>query len=159
MPHVFNLEYVPRKRNLIADAFSRAPMLDGEKVQDEIPTTHCRLVSSEEVHECTRKDPLMSSLFEAASDEDYREVVQALRDDKQLSEFDPTHPAHRYRDVYSQLSLFDDEQVTLIILNGSRIVVPKSARPGILKKLHIPHSGFMKNEAGRPRVVLLAWPQ
>ena len=48
------------------------------------------------------------------------------------------------KQVYDQLSVIDDKEFPLLVLDDSKVVVPKEGRNGILKKLHIPHCGVTK---------------
>ena len=57
--------------------------------------------------------------------------------------FPPTHPARQFKAFWNDLSVLDD---VLLVLNDSRIVVPKSYRPQLLKKLHHSHSGIVNTK-------------
>ena len=41
----------------------------------------------------------------------------------------------------------DDNDVSLLVVDDTRLVVPPGARPAILKALHLPHAGFARTKA------------
>ena len=87
-------------------------------------------------------DPALQGLFDAArADQSYCEAVDALRRARPLSSLPPEHPARLLRSCWDDLSVMDD---SLLVLNDSRIVVPKQARPKLLELLHASHSGIAK---------------
>ena len=49
-----------------------------------------------------------------------------------------------YRGVLDDLSVRDVEGNKLVMLNGTRIVVPTAARQGVVRELHKSHSGITK---------------
>ena len=49
--------------------------------------------------------------------------------------FPPTHPARQFKAFWNDLSVLDD---VLLVLTDSRIVVPKSYRPQLLKNYTTP---------------------
>ena len=53
----------------------------------------------------------------------------------------PNHPARHFRSIWDDLSVLDD---TLLVLNDSRLVVPKQCQENVLRNLHSSHSGISK---------------
>jgi hypothetical protein len=132
--YTFNIKWAAGKEHLIADALSRAPVFPGEEDEDaeHVRTAVCRQV-------CT--DLALQPLLKAAADPAYRAVVEAFR-----SGINPaTRIATRaMANIWADLSLMDDRPDTLLLYQGTRIVVPAGARPDIIRKLHASHSGISK---------------
>ena len=129
----FAVEYAEGKSHLIADALSRAPVFDPPEAEE---------ISTHAVHTKLASDPCLQFLYEdAAKDKQYQSIVKALIDGKTPSCLPPGHPAHQFRSLWDDLSVYDD---ILLVLNDSRLVVPKDSRPQILEKLHASHSGISK---------------
>ena len=85
---------------------------------------------------------MMESLTDAAaSDQNYLPVIDTILGGKKISNLPPSHPAKLYKSCWDNLSVADE---ILLVLNDSRIVVPKQARQFILDKLHFSHSGIVK---------------
>jgi hypothetical protein len=76
---------------------------------------------------------------EVSSDASYKSSVEALQSDVTLADLDPAHPAREYQNVWDQLGLLDEEENTLMVMQGSRIIVPQGQWRRLLKLLHTPH--------------------
>jgi len=94
--------------------------------------------------------------LQAAEDYTYQQVVLALRHGKDVQSLPPHHPAHLYKNVWGRLGLLDNSDRTLVILDGTRIVVPESMRRDVLKLLHLPHQGVVKTRKAAQQ--LYFWP-
>jgi hypothetical protein len=73
--------------------------------------------------------------------------VEALQSDVALADLGPAHPAKEYKNIWDQLGLLDEEENTLMVIQGdqgNRIVVPQGQQKRLLKLLHIPHCGADK---------------
>ena len=128
------MSYAEGKTHLIADAMSRAPVFDPP--DDEEPMVNTVLTDH------IASDPALQSLYNIASaDSDYQLVVDALNAGLRQANMPPKHPARVFRSVWDDLSVLDD---VLLVLDDSRLVNPKEARPAILEKLHAAHSGITK---------------
>ncbi len=149
----FTVEWCAGKDHMIADALSRAPVFPACKEDEE--------EDDAEDHEvCYRvaEDPKMQMLFDsAAEDAIYKKVVAALRSGVDISKLPASHPAHQYKTVWHQLGLFDDQEDTLVVFDGKKIVVPGKAVPEILKILHMPHAGV--NKTKQQARSLYFWPR
>ena len=146
----FKAKWVPGKDHSIADALSRAPVFpadDGEESFEDIDDNMCLRVA---------EDPRMQVLFDAAAeDNNYKQVVSALREGKNVQKLPTTHPAQSYANVWTELSLLDDMEDTLMAV-GDRVVVPHHARAKVLELLHLPHSGLVKTKKAAQQ--LYYWP-
>lgn len=146
--YTFEVKWNAGKDHQIADALSRAPVFAATDNEDTVNEVLCNAVAS---------DPKLQPLFDAATDPAYQAVVQALRAGKHPRNLPPSHPARLYGSVWHKLSLFDDEEDTLLLYDNNRIVVPKLAREEILRLLHIPHAGQVKTRKAAQR--LYFWPR
>ena len=130
----FTITWLAGKTNLIADALSRAPVTpsSGNK---HLPINACIMGPTESVQE-------MATMAQKC--EVYQSIVTALKEGKKLMNLPPQHPARMLKDVWNQLSI---SEPGLIVLDASRIFVPKEARMSILRKLHESHCGIQKTWA------------
>ena len=130
----FNLVWSLGKDHMIADALSRAPVFAGEEMDEECMANAvvCNRIS---------EDPAMQDLFDAVDDE-YKMLISAVRNASGRDHRPPSCAA--YAAVWPHLSLYDEEDATLVLLHGIRVVVPRRARPEILRKLHMSHAGQIK---------------
>ena len=129
----FNVTHVPGKTHLVADALSRAPVFDPP--EKEIVSNHVFVGK-------VAADQSLQPLYDHASkDKSYKSIVKAILNGTDVNNLPPGHAAISLRSIWDELSVYDD---TLIVYDNSRIVVPKSARPEILEKLHLSHSGISK---------------
>ena len=125
---------MPGKTHLIADALSRAPVFSPPEA--EVININVSLANK------LASDPALQMFFDAAvKDFDYSSVINAIVDGKHPSTLPPNHPARNFRSIWDDLSVLDD---TLLVLNDSRLVVPKECREKVLSNLHASHSGISK---------------
>ena len=133
----FQVKYVPGKSHLIADALSRAPVFDPPEVTET-------LCAQSAVVDKLASDPALQEFYDATvSDDAYKSVVLAFMQGKTPSILPPDHPAQIFRSLWDNLSVMDD---ILLVLNDSRLIVPKVCRPSILQRLHTSHSGITKTK-------------
>ena len=88
------------------------------------------------------KDPFLQPLFDAI-DSEYKQLIEAFRQNER-GKIPVSHPARAYLSVWEHVSFLDDEEETLLLFKGSRIIVPKEARAFILARLHTSHQGIVK---------------
>ena len=128
----FEVHWVPGKVHLIADALSRAPFFD----PPEQETVKVNLVLVNSI-----SDPAIQPLDEAAKDDpDYVAVREAIAGGKTIANLPPSHPAKLFSRCWDDLSILHN----LIVLDDSRIVVPRSKRRSILDLLHRSHAGVTR---------------
>ena len=135
----FSVKYVKGERNVLADYFSRFPVLGyGQPVADDKhgrPTPVEALVRS--VHAATERrraaDPALQAIKEYASmDDDYQQVLETLKSGMKSHEVrtkvGKTHPAKRFQHLWSRLGVLPDEHGTLMTLDQKRIVIPQGCQ-------------------------------
>ena len=77
-------------------------------------------------------------------DEKYNSIVQAVKSDANFKLLPSHHPARQLLSISTQLSVDKLGEEDVIMLDGSRILVPRGARKNIIKELHRAHSGLTK---------------
>ncbi len=94
---------------------------------------------------------------DAKEDEDYQRLLGAHLGGAHVRNLTPDHPGHCYKGIWDQLSVRDGPNgLSLLILDGARIVVPRRARCRILELLHRPHAGIVKTQQAARQ--LYYWP-
>ena len=132
--YVFQVEWKSGKDHLIADALSRALAFRRE--------------GSTRILHVTALGRLLDL---AKEDKEYQEVIKVFTDDTPLGNLPKAHPARALGPKWDEISL---SQGLLTI--DRRIVVPPTARNGILQMMHKSHSGMTKTlQLGRS---LNYWP-
>jgi hypothetical protein len=76
-----------------------------------------------------------------AADMDLQAVIGVLKARCPPSNLPPQHPARPYASVLDELSV---SSAGILVLRGTRIVVPKTLRPQIVRALHAGHTGITK---------------
>ena len=129
----FVVNYVAGKFHLIADALSRAPVFDPPEKEVFSNTVLVNAIST---------DPSLQNLYDfAENDSAYKQIREAILSNVDINDLPPNHPGRSFSSVWNDLSVHDD---VLLVVDNSRIVIPKAARPDILKKLHTAHAGVTK---------------
>ena len=133
----FKVVWTPGKTNLIADALSRSPVFKPSPADDLDKDIECQEVFLNHVN----VDPSIDFIItETERDENYAAVRSAILNNVKASDLPPEHPGKPYTQVWKDLSV----RGSLIILDGTRMVIPMSLRKDILALLHIPHAGITK---------------
>ena len=85
-------------------------------------------------------DPMLDDLrAAAASDTEYSELIAAILDGFTVPRHQMAQGVHQFWKIREELSV--DEG---LVLFGQRIVIPKLARRGLLRKLHAAHQGIVR---------------
>ena len=69
-----------------------------------------------------------------------------MQSDKLPSQMPDGHVARMYAKVWNNLSCIDNQECTLLLLDGRRIVVPHGAKGILMKQLHAGHAGFARTK-------------
>ena len=146
MDYVFETIYIKGKDNVIADALSRQPLFDSEDAEEleddnedeQVTAYFCVAAAFREPMVGVEKDVLLHNINKFADeDPSYQQIIHAFRNDKDPRDLHPDHPAKAYQSVWPQISQWDH----LLILDSSRIIVPRSARTYIMQLVHKAHVG------------------
>ena len=137
MGYNFIVTYLQGKDQTIADPLSRHAV-DKPTQSDE---------EEEEGESCccaTYSDPLLAAFKNAAAaDVLHHQAKQAVQEKKDINLLPTTHPARIYKDVWDELSSYQD----LLCLEGRKLIVPESLQEGVLEKSHSMHQGIGKSKA------------
>ena len=136
MPYSFTINWKAGKLNLIADAFSRSPVsIPNILEQDEDHSV--RYISSCDLS-------LKECIYSSADSATYKKIIQNVLERKIPSDLHPSNPCQQYASFWHSLSVSEDKK--LIIYNGSKILIPQTARQRVLHFLHKGHCGFIKTK-------------
>jgi len=125
IPYPLNVHWTEGKKHLIADALSRAPV---------DPPEHTIAAIEQKV-----SAPLLNPFFEKL-DVEYGELIESIR-----AKTDVTESLSIYKPVWERLSVATlDTGKPIVILDGTRVVVPGLARPTIMELVHKSHAGITK---------------
>ena len=143
----FDVSWVPGKQHNIADALSRAPVfLPVEESDEDEVKVHVRMVLGSDLR--------LAKLAKTASeDPEYSQILEVLKSGLSLSSLDKSHPAYMLKSVWSNLSTLDD---ALIVLDGTRIYLPRAERQKVLSLAHKAHCGSQKTKVLMQQ--LYFWP-
>jgi transposase InsO family protein len=137
--YTFTISWQEGKKHLIADALSRAPVWTPCSDEDEV---YIRGVSTNK--ELEKELEMFKET--AITDDEYKQLIDVVKRKTKISNLPPQHPAHAYKNVITRLSLMHLTDVTYVVLDSSRLVVPKGSRETILELLHISHQGLVKTK-------------
>ena len=138
----FSIQWVAGKLHMMADALSRAPLLTENVEYGETPDTLCSISLG------------MPKDGQFAPDETYQEIVKALKTGSEIKDLPSDHPATELKSMWENLSL--DAESDIVLLNGYRMLIPKSERKRILQTLHKAHAGPVKTS--QQAKALYFWP-
>ena len=123
----FTVTWVPGKMHYIADALSRYLVFGPHEM--ELPI-----------------DKILSLGDNTSSvDDEYANLVAFVQGRQHHDNTGKPHIAKLFRNVMDDLSIRQVNGVDLVILQGTRIVVPFPARKMVIRELHSAHSGLTKS--------------
>ena len=139
MGYNFSVEWLAGKKNLIADALSRAPVFSATEKEEDIPlpcfTTVSCLVSSNSTNQ------LKLTEMAANADNDYKLLLASIQNtDKDVPN---TPQALRFQKDFHRLSV-SEEIPGLILIDSDKILIPNNYIKKIVTWLHTGHTGFDK---------------
>ncbi|KAG1696506.1 Transposon Ty3-G Gag-Pol polyprotein [Nymphon striatum] len=142
----FVVEWKAGKDHQIADALSRAPVWPAEAEDDDVD--HVQVASVHDAISSATINNLELEFFSksATTCTAYKQLIAALKEGKVPQNLPTNHIAKCFSKVWNNLSLYDDDKYSLVLLDGHRIVVPYDARPDILHILHLSHQGLVKTK-------------
>ena len=129
----FVLEWCEGKLHKIADALSRYPVSQPTALNPNNDISNIPILS---IAGATSNNLIVA----AGKDSTYQLILEALQKKTKPMHLHPSHPARTLKPMWSTLSIDSG----LIIVDGSRILVPTSAVPLILSKLHTSHPGIQR---------------
>ena len=133
---VYKISYVNGVRNEVADCLSRYPR--PEKDEEEIDIINALQMINQANY--SQMPITIQDIEKAASDDqDYKQIVQAIRDGIMPKNLPPQHPGRMYKSDWHLLGT-DGNLVTM----GDRVLVPRRSRKDLLNMLHETHLGFKK---------------
>ena len=139
-----DLQYLPGSWNLIADALSRLPTL--RHFTEEELESHAEIEAHTANHtsyEDVSSDATLEPFFdEAVKDKKYQMIVTAVEEGKNVSELMKDHPGWMYKKQWDSLGIINRKSDKMLILDGTKIVVPHELRKMVLKQLHLAHLGY-----------------
>ena len=150
--YTFQTEYIPGKKNKVADLLSRHPMWgNGPTVLDRCG----RVFAFEDTWKRVREDPRMSEILEAAgSSPYYKEAVQAKLDGltaDEIKRLPHQHGAREFQKWWDSIEVLEDREDTILVMDGHRIIIPLTARKSILQLLHVPHMATSRTRKAAAR--------
>ena len=146
-----DVKWVKGKDHLIADALSRSPVwpCDDDPEDAEFDPSMAR------VNMAVASDPALHFIFEYGKGcEEHQLIVKKLESGATDSSID----VHEKGLVWNKMSVIKraKDNASLVLVDGHKILVPKKARPEILRRLHLSHSGEAKTLQAARR--LYFWP-
>jgi hypothetical protein len=137
----FNVEWKAGKTHYIADRLSRAPYWD----PPEVDSVFCFAINpTQGIHDI---------LQEAAEEEDYKRIIEAVSNGVSTKAIADCHPAAALRSEWDYLSVING----LVVHDCKRIVIPRGARDATLQVLHRSHAGVAKTAEAAKQ--LYFWPK
>ena len=137
----FTIEYIKGKTNLVADLLSRQPLWKGEQGPEVVDI--CNRVIAEEDYSRIREDPRIAEILKAAAQSpSYKQAVKAKLDglnQEEVKKLPENHGAKEFRRWWNEIGLLDNKEDSILVMEGTKIVVPQGARKSILELLHVPH--------------------
>ena len=128
--------WVPGKRHLIADALSRWPVFDPDEDEEHANVVRiCRTTTR------AQSEPLLQDIRSAAiADAEYRKQLEAISKYPSFQNIPKDHPGRELKQVWGRVSVDDD----LMIIDATRIFIPRAERASVLKAMHRQHCGYSK---------------
>ena len=72
----------------------------------------------------------------AAKDNNYQKLVKALKDGKTPKECDKSHPIREMAGIWSKVSVLDDRDDTLLLVDNQKLVVLTKLQQQIVDDFH-----------------------
>ena len=138
--YLFDVSWLPSKKNLIADDLSRNPCDVDHDGKKKVPD-NCASDTGIGVKAIVTLGMVTDHICNAAvSCAEYQAINQAFDSGVAPSELPDGHPMQRLGGVWSAISRIDG----LLCVDGHRILVPWDAQSSIVALLHKSHCGLVK---------------
>ena len=134
LSYQFSVTWLSGKTNAITDALSRNPIDPG--TDDKMFTLRSYVVGASRIVEDLKNG--------STNCQHYKLIKEALRQGKLIKNLPPSHPDKGLNNVWDKLTISDDN---LILLDTSRIFVPKPCQRRIIQLLHKSHCEITKTLA------------
>ena len=135
-----------------------ADLLSRQKhAPDHCVDVESHLINEVSVEEDLIGDPTVLKMAElAATDLEYCEILDILRENKLLSEIPHNNLATNMKQMWPHMSFLETEKGGLLVINSDKIVIPIGERKHILETLHASHAaGSTMYHSAREHVF---WP-
>ena len=155
MKYNYQIHYLSAAKMVMADCLGRSPEGKADDIGDDVLNTQdvetrCCLAHTFKDIERIIEDPMLSSLLDSATDKEYTDIVNAIKEGKEAHEVAdlPTgHPARKYTSDWNQMSVITNKKNYLLILDNKKVLIPIGSRQTILERVHLPHEGSKKTVA------------
>ena len=165
LPYSFITDWVKGKDHHIPDALSRAPVKEPESEDKEVEVELSNLVIAQlqvcaaEIDEQfdledknSQSDPILKELYrEAQSDAEYQELLKVIQVGFPENKRGLTASLLPYYKLRNELSISEG-----LILYKQRLLIPKSQRKEVLRRLHLSHQGIERTKRRARQTVF--WP-
>ena len=130
----FTVDWVAGETHKIADALSRYPVFAAQEEDLQVDSAVKCMQA--------REDPGLRSIYEGI-DDNYIEIIDAVKRGEDANS-KQNGVLREYRQTFNRLSIQETGERELLLLDSTRIVIPRGARKAILNELHRAHSGMTK---------------
>jgi hypothetical protein len=149
-----DMTYLPAVRNLFCDALSRYPVSPAEAIGVDYMAKYdytLNKMSSGHIA-AINEDPALDQYFEdGKADQEYQDTIHAIERDfsrQQVKELPIGSGPRDYLLVWEELSLIKNKDGDrLMVLDGSRLVLPRGSISRALRLLHLTHQGEVRTRA------------
>jgi hypothetical protein len=149
-----DMTYLPAIRNLFCDAMSRHPVSPAEAIGKDYMAKYDHSINQMVSGHITAitEDPALDEYFEESkADQAYQDTIHAIERNfsrQQVKELPIGSGPREYLLVWEELSLLQSKDGDkLIVLDGSRVVLPHGSINRVLRLLHLTHQGEVRTRA------------
>ena len=133
----FELEFVPGKDLLIADALSRAYISNTDEGELAWSEEVALLTDDEQLRLCASEDTVNMIKAAAAADDQYQMLIRQIKTGWPAAVSDVPNLLREYYTFSDELTVSDG-----LAFKGQRVVIPHGARSYIIQRLHSSHIGM-----------------
>ncbi len=139
----FTVTWRAGKHHELADALSRYPRPEFAPQCPDVEMNESDMEGAVNYCRSARpQGPFCSRIREEAQkDANYQLVIEKFREGKAP---EAGHPAHAFKKLWDRISIMGKLGQRLLVLDGTKIIVPGISRERLIKLLHASHSGITK---------------